>query len=74
MLSYCNDFCNKFANLKASETQGLLAKKTCLWLNQWMTPRVSLICLCMRLFEFIKIVYPISTKFYKDWHCGPDFP
>lgn len=51
VLSYQSDCCHVMLTLvtaeNASEAQELLAQKTCLWLNQWIAPRLSLLCLCM---------------------------
>lgn len=46
-----SDFCHIVLTLvtveNVSKAHELLAKKTCLWLNQWIASRLSLLCLCM---------------------------
>lgn len=59
----------------ASEAQELLAKKTCLWLNQWIAPKLSLLCLCMSCcLSFWSLIILIGLNFFhKDWCCMRDF-
>lgn len=60
-----SDFCHVMLTLvteeNASEAQDLLAKKTFLLLNQWIAPRLSLICVC------VVVWVSKACSSYKDW-------